>query len=159
MNTNAETNAANIILKWLVFWILTFTGAILLACVILIPLAYENEKLILEYNLISNQLHLLKEANEIIKSQANAIGKDPQFTEDIVRKELNIRKPGIETIKVNPVPIKEQKNAKNSQIFSHLFILTHIDSWYIKPFIEFRTRLWIFAISIGLILTGIITSK
>ncbi len=153
-------NSTEIILKWLIFWGSVLIGSILLACVMLIPLEYEREKLILEYNLVSRQLHLLQEANKIIKSQTQALGKDPQFTENIIRKELNLRKSGIETIKVNPVPIKIRKNAskETSELYSHLYILNNAESWYVRPFLEFKTRMWIFGLSIGLILVGIITA-
>ncbi len=159
---NEEINLNDIILKWVVFWGTIIIGSVLLACAILIPLEYENEKLILEYNLISNQLKLLKQANKTIKLQAKALGKDPQFTENIVREELNIRKPGVETIKVNPVPIKKyhyHNDFPTHPSSSRLFILNHADNWYIKPFLELHSRLWIFALSVGLILVGIITAK
>jgi len=155
MDSNINTN--DIILQWLVFWVLIIAGAALLACAVLIPLAYENDKLIFEYNIVANQLAMLKQANETLIAQASAIGKDPQFTENIARKELNLRKPGVETIAIAPTPIRISH--KNNKISSNLFILNHSDKWYIKPFLQFQTRIWIFIISVGLILVGIITAK
>ncbi len=152
-----EISVNDIIFNWLIFWALILIGSALLACAVLIPLVYENDKLIFEYNLVAKQLARLKEANKVLVWQTSAIGKDPGFTEDIARKELNLRKPGVETITVRPAPIK--KPHKNNQISSNLFILHNADKWYIKPFLQLQTRLWIFAIAIGLILTGIITAK
>lgn len=150
--TDADIN--RIIFKWFVFWSLTITGLALLGAVILIPMLAKNQQMVYEYEIIKKQVSQINHACKKLRIKTAAIGEDPQFTEDVIRKELNLPKKGVETITIAPEKIKFGTQASSD----NYWILDHANQWWLRPFLQSKNKLWLTIISAGLILGAIISS-
>ncbi len=149
-----EININRAILKYVAFWTMTTGGLLLFAITILVPLMKDNQEMAYEHDIIQKQVSRIKQAYNELEVKTSAIGKDPQFTERVIRKELNIPEKGVETISVSPEKIKFPAPAASD----NYWILDHEKNWWLRPFLNTGNKPWLMIISAGLILGAIISS-
>ncbi len=156
-----EISIGDIIITWFLFWVLTLTGLVLFAGVILVPLWQEQVKLALEYQAVNKQVSTLHREVEQVNDQLSALWVDPEYTERIARSELNLRKAGEETIFVEPLQVVSEtpRPAETGETPAAYEIPPDFSkSWWYKPFLDAQKRLWFLYLSGGLVATGLITA-
>lgn len=88
------------ILSWLGFWTFSLVALAILAGSALSELWFENRQLETDYLQIREQNDALAKRVSDTANQIAALDQDPQYAERIIQQELNLRKPGEETLRV-----------------------------------------------------------
>ncbi len=138
-------------------YIFLFMGYAILSAVIIVPLRLEYEKTLLDIYILEKKIYELTQACDKIKSQISAIDSDPQFAEFLVRKELHIPKPGVETIPINPIPVKMHHIGSISKpLKPKLYILNNVQMFYVQSFLDKYRRVWMVIIGLGMLFSGLV---
>lgn len=143
-------------------YILLLIGYIILSSIVLLPLRVEYERQLLDYRLLQRSISEIRSAVFRLRSQIDAIGSDPQFTEFILRKELGVKKPGVETIRIEPKPLPEGTFYDRGDVrpidieLDGIYILGKEGRTSIGAFLDPVKRKWLMGIGMGLFISGLV---
>ena len=140
------------IAAWLGFWVFLLLGLAILGGVSLGPLLVTHYRLKGEHGLIARQNEDLTDRLETLDHRIAALEGDPQYTERISRQELNLRKPGVETLAVVPeaLPAGNRAAVQFAPPFAHR-------RWF-RVFLDARSRPWLLGLGVGLFFAAVLVS-
>jgi hypothetical protein len=151
-----KIDVADIIVSWIIFWVLTLIGLFLFAGTILAPMMEENRALVTKYQLVKKQIEAMQTVLDEIEDQQAALWVDPQYTERIARSQLNLRKVGEETVSIQPLQILPEENPKSAISSDNISIPPDFSSrWWFKPFLDTKKRQWFMILSAAFVATAI----
>jgi len=138
---------------WVSHWLFMGLGLVVLGAVAIAPMWLENLKLQRDHELLVHHNTELESRLGDVDSQIQALAADPQYTERIMRRELNLRKPGEEILAVSPEPVE---GGEPSMAVAPLPEYVH--AWYYRVFLDQAKRPWLVGLSGGFFLSAILIS-
>jgi cell division protein FtsB len=151
-----KVSVSDILISWVLFWVLAVLGLIVLAGVVLVPLWHEQCRLTREYQVTDLQIAQIEEEVARYRGQLAAIWVDPQYTERIARNELNLRKAGEETLQIQPLYLASNSAVPILSTFSPPRDYT--DRWWYRIFLDQKQRRWYLILAGGFLATAVVTA-
>ncbi len=142
-----------LVMSWVGYWIFIIVALLILAGVALLPLLERRRGLAYEFSLLQYENFVLTGRVGDMANRIEALGEDPQYAERIAMQELNLRRPGVETLRVSPVPA--ESNGENVRPVPGP---GYAETWYLRPFLIGRNRPYLLAMSGGLLLGALLVS-
>jgi len=141
------------LLCWLGFWTFTALGLFILAGAGLAELWVENNRLRAEYDLRVRQNDELAARIAHLDSRIGALDQNPQYAEQVVRQELNLRRPGQESLAVDPAPRESVYRGR-----SYDPVATLANRRWFAVFLNDQHRLWLVGLGCGLLFAAFLVS-
>lgn len=138
--------------SWLLFWVFALLGLGILAGTHLAGSWAENQELQSEYGLLVAQNDELEQQLSQLESRISASRNNPQYTERVLRRQLNLRKEGQETVSVQAVPIDPPTAPAEGRIDGLLQ-----RRWF-RVFANDDNRLWLIGLGGGLIFAAFLVA-
>lgn len=135
---------------WAGFWLFAAAALGILAGTALAPLWTAHSRILADYRTLAHQNDQLTQRLQAVTCQIDALTDDPQYTERITMKELNLRKPGEEMIAVDPVPVQPRQTIATPN--------DHTGRQPMAVFLHPKNRPWLFGLSAGLFLAAMLTT-
>lgn len=151
-----KVSIADIVITWILFWVLTLAGLAIFAGTILVPLWQQQCQLAAEYRQVDKQILRMEQEVNRARGQLTAICVDPQYTERIAINELNLRKAGQEAIRIEPYPILPEQEPVDPEMLAAPRDFSSQD-WF-KLFLDSKHRRWFLILAGGLIATALVTA-
>jgi hypothetical protein len=151
-----KISIADIIITWILFWVLTLASMVVFAGTILVPLWQQQCQLAAEYRATDQQIMRMEQEVNRARGQLMAICVDPQYTERIAINELNLRKPGQEAIRITPYSLIPEKELVDPEMMEAPLDFSTQD-WY-KLFLNQKNRRWYLILAAGLLATALVTA-
>ena len=140
------------VVGWLGFWVFLFLGLAILGGVALSPLVLAHYRLKGEYDLVIQQSKDLTDRLETLDHRIAALEGDPQYMERISRRELNLRKPGVETLSIVPQPVPSTGPARPQ------FAPPYADQRWFRTLLDASYRPWLVGLGVGLLFAAVMVS-
>lgn len=151
-----RVSVADIVITWVLFWVLSLAGLAIFAGTILVPLWQEHCQLAAEYRHVNRQIVRMEQEVNRARGRLLAICVDPQYTERTAINELNMRKAGQEAIRIDPYPIALESEPVDPQMLAAPRDFSNHE-WY-KLFLNPKQRRWYLILAGGLLATALITA-
>ena len=152
-----KVSITDIVITWILFWVLTLAGLVIFAGTVLVPLWQEHCQLAAEYRAVESQVLRMEQEVNRARGQLMAICVDPQYTERIAINELNLRKAGQEAIRIEPYPILFDQESLAPQTTMAAPTDYSNQEWF-KLFLNEKHRRWYLILAGGLLATAFITA-
>ena len=151
-----KVSITDIVVTWILFWVLTLAGLAIFAGTILVPLWQEQCQLAAEYRTVDRQILRMEQEVNRARGQLMAICVDPQYTERIAINELNLRKAGQEANRIEPYPIVPELELLDPKMISAPPDFSN-QEWF-KLFLNEKHRHWYLILAGGLLATALVTA-
>lgn len=140
---------------WLAYWVFVLLGLAILAGTILVPMWIKNQHYACEYQVQIYRNDKLAERVDEMTSQIDAIKEDPQYTEHIIQRELNLRDPNVEVLTLQTTNGSLDDDEATPE---NLLPPDYSGYRFVEVFTDAKRKPWLLTLSLGLILAGMIVA-